>query len=70
MGEAGSKPPAPEPATIEQRWRERFTGGAIDALRTSLEALATAPDGEPPPTMPASSPGTWSTATFPGRSTP
>jgi methyltransferase (TIGR00027 family) len=35
--------------TIEQRWRERFTGGAIDALRTSLEALATAPDGEPPP---------------------
>ncbi len=35
--------------TIEQRWRERFTGGAIDALRTSLEALATAPDGAPPP---------------------
>ncbi len=35
--------------TIEQRWRERFAGGAIDALRTSLEALATAPDGEPPP---------------------
>ena len=36
-------------STIEQRWRERFTGGAIDALRTSLEALATAPDGAPPP---------------------
>jgi hypothetical protein len=35
--------------TIEQRWRECFTGGAIEALRTSLEALATAPDGEPPP---------------------
>ncbi len=35
--------------TIEQRWRERFTGGATDAIRTSLEALATAPDGEPPP---------------------
>jgi len=35
--------------TIEQRWRERLTGGAIDALRTSLEALATAPDGEPWP---------------------
>ena len=35
--------------TIEQRWRERFTGGAIDAVRTSLEALAAAPDGEPPP---------------------
>ena len=35
--------------TIEQRWRERFTGIAIGALRTSLEALFTAPDGEPPP---------------------
>ena len=35
--------------TIEQRWHERFTGSAIDALRTSLAALATAPDGEPPP---------------------
>ena len=35
--------------TIEQRWRERFTGGAIDAVRTSLETLATAPGGEPPP---------------------
>ena len=34
--------------TIEQRWHERFTGSAIDALRTSLDALATAPDGEPP----------------------
>ena len=35
--------------TIEQRWYERFTGGATDAVRTSLEALATAPDGKPPP---------------------
>ena len=35
--------------TIEQRWHERFTGSAIGALRTSLAALATAPDGEPPP---------------------
>ncbi len=35
--------------SIEQRWYERFTGRAIGALRTSLEALATAPDGEPPP---------------------
>ncbi len=34
---------------IEQRWHERFTGSAIGALRTSLEALASAPDGEPPP---------------------
>jgi methyltransferase (TIGR00027 family) len=35
--------------TIEQRWHERFTGSAIGALRTSLAALATALDGEPPP---------------------
>ena len=35
--------------TIEQRWRERFTGRAIGALRTALEALATAPDDELPP---------------------
>ena len=34
---------------IEQRWHERFTGGATGALRTSLEALASAPDGEPTP---------------------
>src|SRR5271165_246077 len=34
---------------IEQRWHERFTGSAIGALRTSLEALASAPDGEPTP---------------------
>jgi methyltransferase (TIGR00027 family) len=33
--------------TIEQRWHERFTGRAIGALRTSLDALVTAPDGEP-----------------------
>jgi DNA-binding MarR family transcriptional regulator len=36
-------------AALEQRWRERFTGRTISALRASLEALATAPDGEPPP---------------------
>ena len=35
--------------TIEQRWCERFSGGATDAVRTSLEGLAIAPDGEPPP---------------------
>ncbi len=34
---------------IEQRWHERFTGSAIGALRTSLEALASAPGGEPTP---------------------
>ena len=37
--------------TIEQRWHERFSGSAIGALRTSLAALATAPDGEPPPLL-------------------
>jgi hypothetical protein len=36
-------------AAIEQRWQERFTGRTISALRASLEALATAPDCEPPP---------------------
>jgi DNA-binding MarR family transcriptional regulator len=35
--------------TIEQRWRERFAGGVAAALRASLEPLAIAPDGEPPP---------------------
>ena len=35
--------------TIEQGWRQRFTGSAIDGLRASLETLAAAPDGEPPP---------------------
>ena len=34
--------------TIEQRWRQRFTS-AIDGLQMSLEALAAALDGEPPP---------------------
>jgi DNA-binding MarR family transcriptional regulator len=34
---------------IEQRWRERFGGGAVAALRAALEPLATAPDGGPPP---------------------
>ena len=35
--------------TIEQRWRQRFTGRVIGALRMSLEALVAAPDGGPPP---------------------
>ena len=39
----------PLSALIEQRWHERFTGAAIGALRTSLEALASGPDGEPTP---------------------
>ena len=36
-------------AAIEQRWHERFDGGAITALRASLEPLAMAPGGGPPP---------------------
>jgi methyltransferase (TIGR00027 family) len=36
-------------ATIEQRWHERFDGGAITALRASLEPLAIAPGDGPPP---------------------
>jgi hypothetical protein len=35
--------------TVEQRWQERGTGGAVSALRQALEALATAPDDQPPP---------------------
>jgi hypothetical protein len=35
--------------TVEQRLRERYTGGTVSALRQALEALATAPDGQPPP---------------------
>jgi hypothetical protein len=34
---------------IEQRWQERYGGGAVSALRQALEALATAPDDQPPP---------------------
>jgi methyltransferase (TIGR00027 family) len=36
-------------AVIEQRWRDRFGAGPAGALRTALEPLATAPDGEPAP---------------------
>ena len=34
---------------LRAAWRERFTDGAAAALRASLEPLAIAPDGEPPP---------------------
>ena len=37
--------------TLERRWRERFTDDVIDALRHALEALATGPEGEPPPLL-------------------
>jgi hypothetical protein len=43
-------------STVEQRWQERFTGGTISALRLPLEALATAPDGVPPPLFQALEP--------------
>jgi methyltransferase (TIGR00027 family) len=33
----------------EDRWRGRFTGGVLDALRQPLEALAVDPAGGPPP---------------------
>jgi hypothetical protein len=36
-------------ATTEWRWRERFTGHAVSALRQALEPLAAGPDGRPPP---------------------
>ena len=51
-------------ATIEQRWHERFTGRVIGALRTSLAALATAPDGKPPPLFGGLEPypGNWRAA--------
>jgi methyltransferase (TIGR00027 family) len=42
--------------TIEQRWHDRFTTGAVGALRASLEALATAPGGGPPPLFEALEP--------------
>jgi len=35
--------------TVERRWRERFTGGTVSALRQALEPLATGPAGQPPP---------------------
>jgi len=35
--------------TVEQRWRERYADGTVSALRQVLEALATAPDDQPPP---------------------
>jgi len=38
-----------EVAATEQRWRERFTGGTVSALRQALEPLVTDPDGGPPP---------------------
>jgi methyltransferase (TIGR00027 family) len=36
-------------AAVEERWRERFGGDAIDAFRKSLEALALGADGQSPP---------------------
>jgi hypothetical protein len=46
---------------IELRWHDRFTVGAVGALRASLEPLATAPGGGPPPLFEALEPypGNW-----------
>jgi methyltransferase (TIGR00027 family) len=41
---------------IEQRWHDRFSAGAVRALRASLEPLATAPGGGPPPLFEALEP--------------
>ncbi len=41
---------------LEQRWRERFTDDTINALRHALEALATGPEGDPPPLFPGLEP--------------
>ena len=41
---------------IEQRWHDRFAAGAVGALRASLEALAIAPGGGPPPLFEALEP--------------
>jgi methyltransferase (TIGR00027 family) len=52
-------------ATVEQRWRERFTDGTISGLRQALEALAVGagggPGGGPPPLFGAIEPypGNW-----------
>jgi methyltransferase (TIGR00027 family) len=54
-------------AAIEQRWRERFGTGPAGALRTALEPLATAPDGEPAPLFGGLEPypDNWRAATRP-----
>ena len=43
-------------STVEQRWQERYTGGTVSALRQALEALATAPEDQPPPLLGALEP--------------
>ena len=42
--------------TVEQRWQERYTGGTVSALRQALDALAAAPDDQPPPLFDALEP--------------
>ena len=58
--------------TVEQRWQERFTGGTVSELRDALEALATAPDGVPPPLFQAlvPYPDNWRAQTRPPRTLP
>ena len=42
--------------TVEDRWRHRFGGDAIGALRRPPEALAVGTDGQPPPLFQALEP--------------
>jgi methyltransferase (TIGR00027 family) len=51
-------------ATVEQRWRDRFTVSAVSALRHALEALAVGSADAPPPLSQALEPypGNWRAA--------
>jgi hypothetical protein len=50
----------PLPAEIEQRWRERFSETAVDALRRSLGTVVAAVEGDPPDCLPILGYGLWS----------
>ncbi len=58
--------------TLEQRWRERFSDDTINALRHALEALATGPEGEPPPLFQGLEPhpGNWRASVRPPATLP
>jgi hypothetical protein len=58
--------------TLEDRWRDCFASGTIDALRQSLEALATSSDGEPAPLFRGLEPhpGNWRASVRPPATLP